>query len=86
MEEYKTSARETTAPSAEGEDLRIKIEKCKNVLVKRLNIHMTAENDLMTDTGYRVWRNHAWLVGSCAVYYVSLQLLRMKKVGTYSDP
>lgn len=85
MEEYKNSAPVTTAPSAEGEDLRSKIEKCKNVLVKRLNIHMTAENDLMTDTGYRVWRNHAWAAASYAVYYVSLQLLRMKKVGSFYD-
>ena len=81
-EDYKRSAPETSM-SADNTSLRNEIEICKELLVQRLTVHMIAENDLMTEKGYRKWRNHACVVGSFAVYYVSLQLLHKKKFGTF---
>lgn len=65
------------------EDITSKIDQCFKVLVSRLCIHMDAENDLMTETGWMNWRHHAYVVSSFAVYYISLQLCRVKMAGTY---
>nr|XP_022313197.1 uncharacterized protein LOC111118074 isoform X2 [Crassostrea virginica] len=82
MKDYKGSAPETSM-SADNTPLRIEIETCKELLVQRLIVHMIAENDLMTARGYQEWLNHAMVLGSFAVYYVSLQLLHKKKYGTF---
>ena len=84
MEEYKRSA-PVTSMSADGEGLRKKIHLCKKILVQRLTVHNSAENDLMTDRGYRDWRDHAWVISSFAVHYISLQLLRKKTFGFFES-
>lgn len=76
-----------SAPTEAESDLLVKkIELCHSVLVKRLwsqASSMHHDNDFMTEDGWKVWREHAWVVGSFAVLFVSLQLCRKSKRGTF---
>lgn len=60
-----------------------KIDLCYKILIKRLWLHSDARNDIMMESGWKTWREHALVIGSFAVYYLSLQLYRMVMYGTY---
>lgn len=85
MEEYKALEPATSAAES-NEDFNEKIKVCFDILYKRLVIHadnMKTTNDFMTENGWKVWRNHARVAASFAVLYLSLQLYRYKKFGTF---
>jgi heme/copper-type cytochrome/quinol oxidase subunit 3 len=44
---------------------------------------MESANDFMKENDWKIWREHASVAASFAVYFLSLQLYRFKQFGTF---